>query len=85
MRASTLGIFALMAVLHQDPQKGTLRVTVSLVTVGVRVTDSKGREVGGLRAEDFSISENGQLQKISFFSSESQPHSLGMLLDKAGA
>lgn len=67
----------------QVPQPGTLRVEVSVVTVGVRVTDSKGREVPNLRAADFALYEDGVVQQIAFFSSEEQPISLGILLDRS--
>jgi Ca-activated chloride channel homolog len=62
-------------------QDTTLRVKVSLVTVGVRVTDSHGRSVLGLKAQDFSIYDDGVLQNIEFFSGEEQPITLGILLD----
>jgi Ca-activated chloride channel homolog len=66
-------------------QTTTLRVQVSLVTVGVRVTDKDSREVRGLRAEDFRISEDGVPQPIAFFSGEEQPLSLGILLDRSNS
>ena len=61
----------------------TLRVKVSLVTVGARVTDWRGRDVVGLRAEDFSIFDDGAEQKIEFFRNEEQPITLGILLDRS--
>ncbi len=61
----------------------TLRVEVTLVTVGVRVTDGKGREVSNLREDDFALFEDGIAQKIALFSSEEQPISLGILLDRS--
>ncbi len=64
-------------------QTDTLRVQVSLVTVGVRVTDKAGREVPGLRAEDFRVLEDGVRQPIAFFSGEEQPLSFGILLDRS--
>jgi VWFA-related protein len=64
-------------------QTTTLRVQVSLVTVGVRATDKDGHQVLGLRAEDFWISEDGVPQPIAFFSGEEQPLSLGILLDRS--
>jgi Ca-activated chloride channel homolog len=72
-------LIALLLLLPQD----TLQVKVSLVTVGVRVTDSRGRNVLGLKAEDFSIYDDGALQKIEFFSNEEQPITLGILLDRS--
>jgi len=61
----------------------TLRVKVSLVTVGVRVTDSRGREIQGLRAENFSVFDDGAAQKIEFFSSEEQAITLGVVFDRS--
>ena len=61
----------------------TLRVGVTMVTVGARITDRNGREVRRLHAEDFSILENDVPQRISFFSEEDQPVSLAILLDKS--
>ena len=70
---------ALLLLVPQD----TLKVDVSLVTVGVRVTDSKGRSALGLKQEDFSIFEDGVRQQVQFFSSEEQPITLGILLDRS--
>jgi Ca-activated chloride channel family protein len=64
-------------------QETTLRVKVALVTVGVRVTDSRGRDVRGLKAGDFSVYEDGVAQKVEFFSNEEQPITLGILLDRS--
>jgi VWFA-related protein len=61
----------------------TLRVKVSLVTVGARVTDWRGRDVTGLKAEDFSVFDDGVEQKIEFFRNEEQPITLGILLDRS--
>ena len=41
------------------------------VSVDVLVTDSKGHPVPGLRAEDFSVSEDGTPQKINYFKEHS--------------
>jgi VWFA-related protein len=67
----------------QVPQTGTLRVQVSLVTVGVRVMDSRARTVPNLSVRDFMLYEDGVVQQIAQFSSEEQPISLGILLDRS--
>src|SRR5215467_6318608 len=70
---------ALLLLLAQEP----LRVKVSLVTVGVRVTDWLGRDVRGLNVQNFSVFDDGVVQKIEFFTSEEQPLTLGVLLDRS--
>jgi Ca-activated chloride channel homolog len=75
-----VGILSVPADAQQMP---TLRVDVSMVTVGVRVTDAKGREVPNLSAKDFTLLEDGIAQDVTFFSSEEQPVSLGILLDRS--
>jgi VWFA-related protein len=47
-----------------------LRVQENVVVVRVVVRDSKGRTVGGLRKEDFRITDNKKPQKIGSFSVE---------------
>ena len=72
----------LIVLLLLVPQE-TLQVKVSLVTVGVRVTDSRGRNVLGLKAQHFAIEDDGVPQKIEFFSNEEQPITMGILLDRS--
>src|SRR5689334_22170375 len=69
--------FSLAAVpLHaqdQSPTKGddqdVVKVTSNLVSLDVIVKDKKGRPVTDLKAEDFTVTENGVPQKIEFFDS----------------
>ena len=75
--AAMLSFFALAQ------QMPTLHVDVSLVTVGVQVTDAKGREISSLTAKDFAVFEDGVVQNVNFFSNEAQPVSLGILLDRS--
>ncbi|HEY2381267.1 MAG TPA: VWA domain-containing protein [Terriglobia bacterium] len=70
-------LVTLLLLIPQD----TLQVKVSLVSVGVRVTDSRGRSITGLKAQDFTVFDDGSPQKIEFFSGEDQPVTMGILLD----
>jgi VWFA-related protein len=45
----------------------TIRANTRLVVVDVVVTDKKGQPVTGLKAEDFTLEENGKKQKVSVF------------------
>jgi Ca-activated chloride channel family protein len=63
----------------------SFRTGVELVSVTVTVTDDRGRFVSDLKAVDFQIYEDGELQKISQFDSERVPVSLGIALDTSGS
>jgi len=45
----------------------TIRANTRLVVVDVVVTDKKGQPVTGLKAEDFTLEENGKRQKVAVF------------------
>ncbi|MEW6736346.1 MAG: hypothetical protein AB1489_33955, partial [Acidobacteriota bacterium] len=66
---------------QNEPADGELimRSSVDLVVVNVTVRDSSGHAIGGLGQENFEIYDNDVLQKISYFSEEDQPVSLGIL------
>jgi VWFA-related protein len=66
-------------------QEPTFRSAVRTVPVYVTVTDAEGRLVPDLGREDFTILDNGKPQPISVFSSETQPISVVMMLDRSGS
>ena len=47
--------------------RGTIRSTVELVLVDVRVTDKAGKSILGLKPEQFTVTEENHPQKISSF------------------
>jgi VWFA-related protein len=51
-----------------QPSPPILRITVTLVQVDAVVTDSRGKRVTGLTADDFEQLQDGVPQKISYFS-----------------
>jgi len=59
----------------------TLSNTVNFVNVPVTVRDDKGQLVAGLLPKDFAILEDGQQQKISFFTSDPFPLTAAVVLD----
>src|SRR6266851_10410748 len=65
-------IIAVPAILHTQETTSeipslTIRANTRLVVVDVVVTDKKGQPVTGLKAEDFTVEENGKKQKVSVF------------------
>jgi VWFA-related protein len=68
------------------PQGPAIRTQVNLVNLFVTVRDSKKKIVGALKQEDFRVFEDGQEQKIAFFSKEvTLPITMGLLLDTSGS
>jgi len=58
-----------------------IRVDVSGVTVGVKVTTPNGKFLSGLRQEDFRIFDNGVEQSIRYFSASRDPGQLVLLIE----
>jgi VWFA-related protein len=62
-----------------------VRVETQLVSVPTVVTNSAGRPVPGLRAENFLLFENSQPQKIANFATTEAPFEIALLLDTSGS
>jgi Ca-activated chloride channel family protein len=62
-----------------------LRVDVPLALIPVHVTTELGASVMSLKQENFRIFEDGVEQKITNFSSEDAPVSIGLLFDASGS
>lgn len=62
-----------------------IRQNVQLVTLTATVVDSHGRNVAGLKKQDFSVFEDGTPQTLAVFNSEEKPISLGILFDTSGS
>jgi len=62
-----------------------IKVDVRLVNVFVNVTDAKGAPVGGLTKDNFTLAEDGHLQKIAVFDRESAvPLQIVLAIDTSG-
>lgn len=76
-----------IVLLGQSDPVGTaaFRADSTLVLVPVSVTDPSNRYVLGLTKDDFHLSEDDVEQKITSFSSEDAPLSVGLLVDTSGS
>ncbi len=63
----------------------TVRVDTQLVSVPAIVTNSAGRPVANLRAENFVVYENGSKQQIVNFGTTEAPFEIALLLDTSGS
>src|SRR4051812_30432349 len=66
---------------RQQPFKSGART----VAVYATVTDASGRLVPDLTQDDFEIYDNGKLQTVSVFSSDIQPITIVVMLDRSGS
>jgi Ca-activated chloride channel homolog len=66
-------------------QRPSFRSTIDLVLLNVTVTDSGGRYVGDLAADDFDVFEEGRLQELAFFSSAIAPLSASLVIDTSSS
>lgn len=62
-----------------------INIDVEMALVNVTVEDPQGHTVGGLDKQNFKIYEDGIEQKISAFSNEDVPISIGVLFDVSGS
>jgi Ca-activated chloride channel family protein len=66
-------------------QQPTFKTGARTVAVYATVTDSQGRLVPDLAREDFEVYDNGKLQPLTVFSSDVQPITVVMMLDRSGS
>jgi Ca-activated chloride channel family protein len=76
-------VFALLACSFLSAQN--IVVDTTLVVIPVTVTDPSNRFVVGLDKKDFDLSEDTVKQKITDFSAEDAPMSVGILVDTSGS
>ena len=67
------------------PEKinSTIRVNSNLVLVPVTVTDHSGKAVSGLEMAHFTLFDGNAPQKITHFSAEDAPSSIGIVFDSS--
>ena len=66
--AQVCGWFLLLLFAFEvQAQEDVVKTKSNLVNIDVIVKDKKGKYVSDLKPEDFTITENGQPQKIEFF------------------
>jgi Ca-activated chloride channel homolog len=81
------GLLAILLAAAQSTAQTETKIVVdsTLVVIPVTVTDPTNRFVLGLEKEDFTILEDGVQQKITHFSGEDAPLSVGIVVDTSGS
>ena len=75
--------FAISASAQEED--AVVSIDSSVVVLNATIVDSKGRHVGGLKQNQFTILENGVEQEINFFTAEETPFAAVILLDTSGS
>ena len=94
--ASTLAAFTALTVAESKQTKKTsdeqkaeqdepLRLNTDLVVLSVTVTNETGKYAHGLKAKDFTLSEDGVAQAVSSFAAEEEPFAAAILVDMSGS
>jgi len=83
--APLLCVVALGVSLAAQQQQPPFRSGASTVAVYTTVTDSTGRLVPDLKQEDFEVYDNGKLQPLTLFATETQPLSIIVMIDRSGS
>lgn len=68
-----------------DQAREIVSLDTNLVVLNVTVTDRKENYVAGLKADDFSVFEDGVLQPISSFSFDEMPFAAVILVDTSAS
>ncbi len=84
---STLSLILLstVAFAQETVEEPPIKVDTFLLTMPLVVKDKMGRNVSGLKKEDFSIVENGVKQNIEYFFNEESPMNVAILIDTSGS
>ena len=82
----TLGCGCLLIVAAaQAAHAQVFRSRIDMVGLTVTVTDARGQEISGLRADDFAVYEDGVPQQVSLFGSEKVPLDVALVLDTSSS
>src|SRR5262245_65017572 len=68
-----------------QPETKSISVDVDIVLIPVTVTTERGQYLSGLEKQHFQVLEDRVEQKITYFSTEDAPMSLGIVLDSSGS
>ena len=82
---TAVGLTALLTAPTPARQQAPISSGARTVAVYTTVTDKDGRLIPDLARDEFEIYDNGKLQPTTVFSSELQPITVVMMLDRSGS
>ncbi len=73
-----------VSIVNAQPEE-VIKVDSTLVLLNATINDTTGKNVSGLKKQQFSIFEDGKEQIIEFFQAEETPFASVILLDSSGS
>src|SRR5262245_50538933 len=81
----SIGCISAVTILAGQSQQPTFSTANRTVAVYATVTNAVGRLLTDLERQQFEVSDNGKRQDLTLFSSDNQPITVVMLLDRSGS
>jgi VWFA-related protein len=81
----TLILLLAAPVVRAQDQDEPIKLKADLVSLTAAVTDRSGRVLRSLKADDFTVYEDGARQRIEHFAATEEPFTLLLLLDISGS
>jgi Ca-activated chloride channel homolog len=82
--ATAVAVFV-VSLVCLDAQQVTFKSGIEMVPLVVTVTDTNGRYVTGLTGDDFTVLEDGVVQRLSFFASGAIPLDVALVVDTSSS
>ena len=76
-------VFVNIAGAQDADDRETLKIDTLLVNIPVIASDKDGRNVAGLKKENFTVFQDGKKQEIEFFADEDAPMNVAILVDSS--
>ncbi len=70
---------------QEEKDDTPIKVNTVLLNVPVIVSDKDGRNIAGLKKEDFSVYQNGEKQTIEFFADTEAPMNVAIVIDTSSS
>ncbi len=80
-----VAVFSIQLSAQEKVADEVIKVSTSLVSVPVIVTDRQGRYIPDIKREEFAILQDGVEQKIDFFADAEEPINIALLIDTSNS
>ena len=83
--AALITSLAAAQVTEKTPEDPPIKVETTLLNIPIIVSDRNGRNIAGLKKEDFSVYKGGVQQNIEFFANQDMSMSVAIIMDTSNS